>query len=121
MKIIRADRNSGSQGKPFTGEVVLTPLLKAQLEGGLQLTLVAFQDGARTYWHRHPGEQALYILEGVGRVGAESGEVVTVGPGDVVYARPGEKHWHGAAPGRSMTHLSVTTVGSPEWFGPPEG
>jgi hypothetical protein len=31
-----------------------------------------------------------------------------------------ERHWHGAAAGRSMTHLSVTNVGPPEWFEAPE-
>jgi quercetin dioxygenase-like cupin family protein len=61
----------------------------------------------------------LYILEGEGRVGNES-EEVQVRAGDVVYTPPGEKHWHGAAPGHTMTHLSITNVGSPEWLGPVE-
>jgi quercetin dioxygenase-like cupin family protein len=47
-------------------------------------------------------------------------EVVQIGPGDVVYAAPMERHWHGASAGHSMTHLSVTTVGPPEWFEAPE-
>lgn len=28
-------------------------------------------------------------------------------PGDVVWIPPGQKHWHGAAPGTPMTHISV--------------
>jgi quercetin dioxygenase-like cupin family protein len=61
----------------------------------------------------------LYILEGVGRVGME-GDQYTVHPGDVIHAAPGERHWHGAAPGENMTHISITTVGSPTWYDAPE-
>ena len=28
-------------------------------------------------------------------------------PGDVVWIAPGEKHWHGAAPSTSMTHIAI--------------
>jgi quercetin dioxygenase-like cupin family protein len=28
-------------------------------------------------------------------------------PGDVVWSPPGEKHWHGAAPTTTMTHISI--------------
>ncbi len=94
-------------------------LLAAQQPGGMAVSLVRFTDGARMHWHVHPGEQVLYILEGEGRVGTGS-EEIRVGPGDVVHAAPGERHWHGAVPGKSMAHLSVTTVGSPEWFEVPE-
>ncbi len=38
-----------------------------------------------------------------------------VEPGDVIHIGPGERHWHGAAEGHNMTHISVTTVGSPIW------
>ncbi len=119
MKVVRGGEVAGEQGTTFTGEVRLARLLAAQEPGGMALSLVRFTNGARTHWHVHPGEQVLYILEGEGRVGTES-EEIRVGPGDVVHAAPGERHWHGALPGQSMAHLSVTTVGSPEWFEAPE-
>jgi quercetin dioxygenase-like cupin family protein len=28
-------------------------------------------------------------------------------PGDVVWFPPGEKHWHGAAPTTTMTHIAI--------------
>lgn len=28
-------------------------------------------------------------------------------PGDTVWIEPGEVHWHGAAPGRTMVHLAI--------------
>ena len=31
-------------------------------------------------------------------------------PGDRVFFEPGEKHWHGAAPDRFMTHLAMQQV-----------
>jgi quercetin dioxygenase-like cupin family protein len=120
MKIVHGGDVPPDRGDTFTGEVALSRLLAAQEPGGLAVSLVRFEDGARTNWHVHPGEQVLYILEGQGRVGTET-EHFLVSPGDVVHAAPGERHWHGAAPGHAMSHLSVTTVGSPEWFeAPPE-
>ncbi len=119
MKIVRGGKAQSETGTTFTGEVRLDHLLAAQEPGGMAVSLVRFADGARTHWHVHPGEQILYILEGEGRVGTE-GEEARVAPGDVVHAAPGERHWHGAVEGASMTHLSVTTVGSPEWFEAPD-
>ncbi|MEM7347552.1 MAG: cupin domain-containing protein, partial [Chloroflexota bacterium] len=88
--------------------------LTAQTEGGATFALVTFEDGAVTFWHEHPGEQILYVVEGEGRVGDET-EEFSIYPGDLIYTGPGERHWHGAAPGKSMTHISVTTVGPPIW------
>jgi hypothetical protein len=36
------------------------------------------------------------------------GEVVEVRPGDTIYTPPAEWHWHGAAPGHFMSHLSMS-------------
>ena len=119
MKAVRGDEVTQEQGSTFTGETRLMRLLGAQQPGGIAVSLVHFEDGSRTHWHVHPGEQVLYVLDGQGRVGTAEEEII-VGPGDVVYAAPMERHWHGAAPGQSMTHFSVTNVGPPEWFEAPE-
>lgn len=119
MKIIRANEGEEREGKTFTGVVQMRPMLASQTEGGISITIVRFENGARTFWHDHPGEQVLYILEGAGRVGAE-GEKWEVVPGDIIYTGPGERHWHGAMPGKTMVHISITTVGSPHWHEPPE-
>jgi quercetin dioxygenase-like cupin family protein len=115
MKVIHKDEGQVRRGTTFTNTAHLNTLLPAQQEGGLRFILVTFEDGAVTHWHEHPGEQVLYILEGEGRVGNEN-EIIDVSAGDVVYTGPGEKHWHGAAPGQSMTHISITTVGPPTWY-----
>jgi quercetin dioxygenase-like cupin family protein len=118
MKIVRKGETRAGLGETFTGEVWQQRILASQREGGMGLTVVRFENGARTHWHMHPGEQILFVLEGEGRVGTES-EETTISPGDVVYAAPGEKHWHGAARGKSMTHISITNVGPPEWYDAP--
>lgn len=43
----------------------------------------------------------------------DGGEVIEIRPGDTIYTRPGEWHWHGAAAGHFMTHLAM-------WEGPGE-
>lgn len=118
MKIIRKDDHSSQQGTTFTGNVTLERVLGQQREDGMGVSIVHFEDGARTNWHSHPGEQVLIILDGEGRVGNASEEQL-VYPGDVIYEQPGERHWHGAAPGKNMTHVSITTHGSPTWYEPP--
>ena len=119
MKVIHSNEGKINQGTTFTNKTTLNRLMPAQQEGGISLSLVTFEDGALTHWHEHPGEQILYILEGEGRVGNADQEF-HVSAGDVVYTKPGEKHWHGAKPGNSMTHISITNVGSPTWFEAPE-
>lgn len=115
MKIIREDEGETKVSKTISGVGELVSLLQPQREGGIKFTLVHFKNGARTHWHDHPGEQVLYILEGEGRVGTETDEWIVM-PGDLVYTGPGERHWHGATPGNSMTHISITNIGSPQWY-----
>jgi quercetin dioxygenase-like cupin family protein len=47
------------------------------------------------------------VLRGGGRTPREGGPVETIRPGDVVWIAPGEKHWHGAGPATSMTHIAI--------------
>lgn len=119
MEIIRANERTSNLGTTFTGKVTQDRILAGQGSESMSISVVHFEDGARTNLHAHPGEQILYILEGEGRVGTET-EQHLVYPGDVVREGPGVTHWHGAAPGKNMTHITITTVGTPEWYGPPE-
>ena len=119
MKVVRGDEANQEQGSTFTGVTRLRRLLGAQQPGGIAVSLVHFENGSRTHWHVHPGEQVLYVLDGEGRIGTAD-EEMHIRPGDVVYAAPMERHWHGAVAGQSMTHLSVTNVGPAEWFEAPE-
>jgi quercetin dioxygenase-like cupin family protein len=99
-------------GEHFTGRVWFGPL--SNTEEGINALAVQFEPGARTDWHSHPEGQVLYVVHGAGMVQNDVGTTVEVSPGDVVYAPPGEVHWHGAAPASPMMHLSLT-IGSASW------
>ena len=91
----------------FTGEVWMDEIATLPEPGLAHALRVHFTPGARTAWHVHPRGQILHIVEGVGRVQGEDGPARQVRPGDTVVIRPGERHWHGAAPGHLMSHLAI--------------
>ena len=92
----------------FTGSVRIDPLfLKAASPARATGGSVTFEPGARTAWHTHPLGQTLIVTAGSGRVQREGGPVEHIGPGDVVWFAPGEKHWHGASPTTAMTHIAI--------------
>ena len=68
---------------------------------------VTFEPGARTAWHSHPRGQILIVTAGTGRVQRWGGPIEVIRQGDVVRIPAGAKHWHGAAPQASMTHLAI--------------
>ncbi len=109
MEINRSASRKGAAGPAdwFTGEVRVEPLFAAPSPARAAGALVTFAPGARTAWHTHPLGQTLIVTDGVGRVQREGGPVEEVHAGDVVWFPPGEKHWHGAAPGEATTHLAV--------------
>jgi quercetin dioxygenase-like cupin family protein len=94
----------------FSGTVymdtVATPSGPYRIAG----TMVHFTPGARTAWHRHPNGQTIYVTVGVGLAQGRGGPIEVIRPGDRVFFSPGEDHWHGASPNRSMTHLSLVEV-----------
>jgi quercetin dioxygenase-like cupin family protein len=51
--------------------------------------------------------QTLIVTNGCGWVQREGGPIEDVKPGDVVWFSPEEKHWHGATPTSSMTHIAI--------------
>jgi quercetin dioxygenase-like cupin family protein len=77
----------------------------------LRVNSITFHDGARNLLHHHASDQVLVITHGLGIVANEQ-EQLHVEPGDVVLIRAGERHWHGARPGETMTHLSILTPGA---------
>lgn len=94
----------------FTGAVYIDALGAPTGPSRLNASSVHFTPGARTAWHTHPNGQTIYVTEGVGRCQRRGGPVETILPGDRVFFEPGEDHWHGAAPDRFMTHLSMLEV-----------
>lgn len=100
LREVPADHFTGSArvDAPFAGTA------PARISGAR----VSFQPGARTAWHSHPLGQTLIVTAGTGRVQRWGDAVDEIRPGDVVWIPPGQKHWHGAAPKSSMTHIAIT-------------
>ena len=109
MEIKRAASQLSSKGPAdwFTGTVRIELLIEAPEPARVRGASVTFEAGARTAWHIHPLGQTLIVTAGRGRVQREGGEIEEVGPGDVVWFSPNEKHWHGAAPTTPMTHIAI--------------
>lgn len=95
----------------FSGTVRVDPLFPKP-NGPTRATgsYVTFEPGARTAWHTHPLGQTLVVTAGAGRVQRWGDPVQAIGPGDVVWIPPGQKHWHGAAPTTAMTHIAITEL-----------
>ncbi len=109
IKIWRSGTQSARQGdtEHFTGSVRVDPLFQPISPARAGSSLVTFEAGARTAWHTHPLGQMLIVTSGTGRVQAWNEPAAEIRQGDVVWIPPGQKHWHGAAPGRAMAHIAV--------------
>ena len=92
----------------FTGDVFMDPIVRGEEPSRVRVSAVRFTPGARTAWHAHAVGQTLYVTDGKGVVQSRGGPVEAIRAGDVVHTPSGEWHWHGAAPGHFMTHLSIT-------------
>lgn len=92
----------------FTGDVRVERLFDAVDPSHASGGLVTFAPGARTAWHLHPSGQILIVTSGTGRVQLSGHAMEEIRTGDVVQIPAGAKHWHGAAPHASMTHLGIT-------------
>ena len=109
MNITRAGSHPSTKGSAewFTGTVRIDPLFTAPAPARASGAAVTFEPGARTAWHTHPLGQTLVVLFGRGLAQREGGPVEEIRPGDVVWFAPGEKHWHGATPTTTMSHIAI--------------
>jgi len=109
MEITRVGTTPSNKGNPdyFTGTVRVDPLFQPHAPARTSAGSVTFEPGARSAWHTHPLGQTLIITAGCGWVQREGGPVEEVHPGDVVWFPPGEKHWHGATPTTTLTHIAI--------------
>jgi 4-carboxymuconolactone decarboxylase len=92
----------------FTGGVRVEMLFEALDPSHASGGTVSFEPGARTAWHSHPRGQILIVTAGTGRVQRWGDPIEEIRSGDVVRIPAGQKHWHGASPQASMTHIAIT-------------
>ncbi len=109
MNIQRAGTQPSAKGPSdwFTGSVRIDSPFKGTDASRVTGATVSFEPGARTAWHTHPLGQILIVLSGCGWVQRWGDPVEEIRPGDIVWFPPGEKHWHGAAPTTTMSHIAI--------------
>jgi quercetin dioxygenase-like cupin family protein len=109
MKTIRGAEVTTQRGPAdwFDGDVWIQPVLGADDSSSQRSAVVSFSAGARTVWHIHPRGQMIFVISGVCHAQRYGGEIERLTAGDAAWFAPGEKHWHGAAPGHPMVHLAV--------------
>jgi quercetin dioxygenase-like cupin family protein len=91
----------------FTGSVRVQSLFDAKEPARSTGGQVTFQPGARSRWHTHPLGQTLIVTDGVGWIQQWGGPVQVIRKGDVVWISAGVKHWHGATPTTTLTHIAL--------------
>ncbi len=109
MEIKRSGSQPSVKGPSdwFTGRVLIDLLFQTPDPALASGASVTFEPGARTAWHTHPLGQTLIVTAGCGWAQCKGGPIEEIRPGDVVWFSPGEKHWHGATPTTTMTHIAI--------------
>lgn len=90
----------------FTGIVAAKTLCDPSRELPMAVYAVTFVAGAHTHWHTHPRGQGLYVTDGVALVQIEGQPPVRLRPGESIWIDAAKRHWHGAGPETSMTHVA---------------
>ncbi|CAN5586445.1 cupin domain-containing protein [soil metagenome] len=94
----------------FVGSVTRKSMVTDENPGLLRANIVTFHFGARNKLHHHETDQLLVVTAGEGIV-ATGDEEFQVAVGDVIHVPAGERHWHGAKPGSTFSHISILTPG----------
>ena len=110
VKKLTAAGRERSANPIFTGAVDYQTAVGEDESRDLRLSEVHFKDGAANRWHMHSCDQILVITAGEGTV-ADEQEERSVTAGDVAFIPANTRHWHGAKPGRDMTHWSILANG----------
>lgn len=107
MRVIRVTKagRERSENPIFVGEVEYQTAVGEESRD-LRLSEVHFKQGAVNKPHMHATDQILVVTEGDGLVATDD-ERHEVSPGDVAFIPANTKHWHGARPGKDMTHWSI--------------
>lgn len=113
QETIRITRSGTQPPQPappghFTGSARVDSSFQAVAPARISGARVVFEPGARTAWHVHPLGQTLIVTAGAGRVQRWGDPIDEIHQGDVIWIPPAQKHWHGAAPRSSMTHIAIT-------------
>ncbi|MBI1802602.1 MAG: cupin domain-containing protein [Chloroflexi bacterium] len=101
----------------FEGEVLQQALVPADSGRELEVLAVWFVNHGRTRPHIHSVDQLLVVVEGLCIVATQT-ERKVIGVGEQALIPKGEWHWHGAATGETLCHLSIKRPGPTDWDQP---
>jgi quercetin dioxygenase-like cupin family protein len=104
IRITKAGRER-SDNPIFVGEVDYQTAVGEESRD-LRLSEVHFNRGAVNKPHVHSTDQILVVSEGEGFVATDA-ERSDLTVGDVALIPANTKHWHGARPGKDVTHWSI--------------
>jgi len=115
VRCVRLDRSQGvpSTNPIFVGSVSTQEVVNEALAEILRVTAVTFEDGAVNRPHRHTTDQVLVATSGSGFVATDD-DHHPLEPGDVAFIPAETRHWHGADPDSTFTHLAILTPGHTE-------
>jgi quercetin dioxygenase-like cupin family protein len=105
----------------FTGAAWVKSLVPHNSIFNCLVSNVFFEPGSRNHWHTHPGGQILLATDGIGYYQEKGKSIQILRKGDVVTIPPDVKHWHGASPRNSFTHIAINTntqKGIVKWLEP---
>ncbi len=91
----------------LSGAIDSTIILRGVKPSRVRIGSVQFAPGEHTAWHSHAVGQYLYIIEGIALVQERGVQIQILQPGQIIYTKPGVKHWHGASNDSFMVHLAV--------------
>src|SRR6185312_8378562 len=83
------------------------PLVQGEEPSCMTCGCVTFDPNAHSAWHTHPKGQLLIVIDGSGIVQEWGKQAQHIKKGDVIWTPPGVKHWHGASPQSSLTHIAI--------------
>lgn len=108
-EIMSRDTQTEVEGPPefFTGRATIRAMFARDEPSRVTGAIVSFEPGARTNWHTHPLGQTLIVTEGLGWTQVEDEPVQEFAAGDILLCPRDRRHWHGATPESSMTHIAI--------------
>jgi len=109
MEISKSGSQPSAKGPTdwFTGVVRIDSPFQRPSPARVGGATVTFEPGARTAWHTHPLGQTLVVISGCGWTQCEGESIEEIRAGDVIWCPPNHRHWHGATPTTSMTHIAI--------------
>jgi quercetin dioxygenase-like cupin family protein len=108
MRVIKpeARKPTKSVAEIFSGNVDGFTAVGGEHSRDLRLSEYHFKSGARNRWHIHTTDQILICTDGDGIIATDA-EQHDLTSGVIVLIPANTRHWHGAKPGKNMTHWSI--------------